>query len=155
MIKRRIFLAGLLALFAVPALAGLQFSTTVRNAILDQIETTIGTTPVLSIITGSVPANCAAADGGSVLATLTLASDWMANASGGVKAFSNTPLSLTAGATGVAAHFRLFASDGTTCEMQGTVTASGGGGDLQLGTTTINSGDNVSITSWTITAPGA
>jgi hypothetical protein len=35
--------------------------------------------------------------------------------------------------------------------MQGTVTATGGGGDLTLDNTSINSGQTVNITSWSIT----
>jgi len=68
----------------------LQFSTTVRNARLDAIETAIGAGAILKIRTGSVPANCAAADSGTALATLNLPSDYMAAASGGSKAKSGT-----------------------------------------------------------------
>lgn len=64
----------------------LQYSTAVRNARLDVVESTIGTSAVLKIRTGAAPANCAAADSGTVLATCTLPSDWMAAASGGTKA---------------------------------------------------------------------
>lgn len=60
-----------------------QFSTAARNAALDAIETTAGTAPTLTIRTGSVPANCAAARAGTVLATLTLPSDWLTAASNG------------------------------------------------------------------------
>ncbi len=48
-----------------------QKSTTVRNAELDQIETTIGTTVTLVLFSGAEPANCAAADPSGVLATIT------------------------------------------------------------------------------------
>ena len=51
----------------------LQMSDNVRNARLDAMEVTVGTAPTLEIRTGSPPANCAAADSGSVLATLDLA----------------------------------------------------------------------------------
>jgi hypothetical protein len=57
-----------------------QQSVTVRNAKLDAVETAIGVSPVLKIRTGAPPANCAAADTGTVLATCTLPSDWMAAA---------------------------------------------------------------------------
>lgn len=39
-----------------------QFSTTARNAALDAIETAIGTSAVLKIRTGTVPADCGTAD---------------------------------------------------------------------------------------------
>lgn len=129
----------------------IQLSTTVRNARLDAIETAIGTTPVLKIRSGSAPANCGTADSGTVLVTATLPSDWMAAASSGSKALSGTWQDTSADATGTAAHFRLYASDGTTCHMQGTVTATGGGGDLTLDSTSITATQSVTITSFTLT----
>ena len=107
-----------------------QFSTSARNAALDAIETTIGTAPTLEIRSGSVPANCAAADSGTVLATFTLPSDWLAAASNGSKTMSGTWQDLSADATGTAGHFRIKV--GATCHIQGTVTATGGGGDMTL-----------------------
>ena len=53
----------------------LQFSTNVRNAMLDAIESTIGTSAILRLRSGSVPATCATADSGTVIATYNLASD--------------------------------------------------------------------------------
>lgn len=129
----------------------IQLSTAVRNARLDTIETTVGTSAVVKIRTGSVPANCAAADSGTVLVSYSLASDWAGAASSGSKSFSSTPVSGTAAATGTAAHYRVYASDGTTCHMQGTVTATGGGGDMTIDNTSITSGQSVNITSWSIT----
>ena len=133
----------------------LQFSTTYRNALLDQLETTIGTSAKLEIFTGSVPANCAASEAGTKLAEFDLASDWAAAASSGSKQLNNLTLSTTGAAAGTAAHFRLFASDGTTCHMQGTVTATGGGGDMTVDNTNIASGQTVQVTAFTLTAPGA
>lgn len=63
----------------------LKYSVTVRNARLDAIETTIGTSAILKIRTGAPPANCAAADSGTVLSTVNLPSDWMAAAASGEK----------------------------------------------------------------------
>ena len=132
-----------------------QFSTTARNAALDAIETAIGTSAVLKIRSGSVPADCGTADAGTVLATLNLPSDWLAAASGGSKSKSGTWEDASADATGTAAHFRIYASDGTTVHMQGTITATGGGGDMTLDNTSIASGQQVTITSFTLTAGGA
>ena len=128
-----------------------QLSVAVRNARLDAIETSIGTSAVLKIRTGAAPANCATADSGTVLATLNLPSDWMAAASSGSKSKSGTWEDLTADNTGTAGHFRVYASDGTTCGIQGTVTATGGGGDMTLDNTSIASGQAVSITTFTLT----
>ena len=132
-----------------------QFSTTARNAALDAIETAISTSAVLKIRTGTVPANCGTADAGTVLATLNLPSDWLAAASGGSKSKSGTWEDASADATGTAAHFRIYASDGTTVHMQGTITATGGGGDMTLDNTSIASGQQVTITSFTLSAGGA
>lgn len=133
----------------------LQYSTTVRNAQLDAFETAIGTAPILKIRTGSVPATCATADSGTVLATLTLPSDWMAAASGGAKAMSGTWQDASADATGTAAHYRIYDSGGSTCHMQGTITATGGGGDMTIDNTSVASGQSITVTAFTITAGNA
>ncbi len=130
----------------------IQYSAAVRNAQLDALETAIGTSAVLKIRTGVAPANVATADSGTVLATMTLPSDWLAAASSGSKAKSGTWQDTSADATGTAAHFRIYASDGTTAHIQGTVTATGGGGDLMLDNTSIASGQSVTISSFTLTA---
>ncbi len=133
----------------------LQFSASVRNALLDAIETAIGTAARVKIRSGAAPATCATADSGTVLADITCPSDWMAGASGGSKAKSGTWQDTSADATGTAAHFRVYASDGTTCHMQGTVTATGGGGDMTVDSTSFTSGQSFTITTFTLTAPGA
>lgn len=130
----------------------LQFSVTVRNAQLDAFETAIGVSAVLKIRTGTVPATCATADSGTVLATMNLPSDWMAAASSGSKALSGSWTDASADATGTAGHFRLYASDGTTCHAQGTVTITGGGGDMTLDNTSIATGQAVTVTGFTLTA---
>jgi hypothetical protein len=132
-----------------------QFSTATRNAALDQIETTIGTSAVLRIRSGTVPATCATADSGTVLATANLPSDWLAAASGGSKALSGTWQDTSADATGTAGHFRIYDSTGATCHIQGTITATGGGGDMTVDNTSITSGQSVSVTAFTINAGGA
>lgn len=132
-----------------------QLSVTVRNARLDAIETAISTAAVLKIRTGAQPADCATADSGTVLATLTLPSDWMAAASSGSKAKTGTWQDASADASGTAAHFRLYASDGTTCHAQGTVTVTGGGGDMTLDSVSITSGQTVTISTFTLTDANA
>lgn len=129
----------------------IQFSVGVRNARLDAIETTIGTSAVLKIRTGAAPANVATSDSGTVLATLTLPSDWMAAASSGSKAKSGTWEDTSADATGTAGHFRVYASDGTTAHIQGTVTATGGGGDMTVDNTSFASGQAFTVTGFTLT----
>lgn len=133
----------------------LQYSVPVRNARLDAVESTIGTSAVLKIRSGAAPASCATADAGTVLASCNLPSDWMAAASGGTKAKSGTWEDTSADNTGTAAHFRLYASDGTTCHAQGTVTATGGGGDLTVDNVSFASGQAFSITGFVLTAGNA
>lgn len=133
----------------------LQYSTAVRNAQLDAVESTIGASAILKIRTGAPPANCAAADSGTVLATLNLPSDWMAAAANGSKAKSGTWEDASADNAGTAAHFRLYANDGTTCHAQGTVTATGGGGDMTVDNTVFAAGQQFTITSFAINAGNA
>jgi hypothetical protein len=130
-----------------------QFSVAARNAALDAIETAIGAAPTLEIRSGSVPANCAAAATGTVLATISLPSDWLAAASAGAKTLLGTWQDASADATGTAAHFRV--NQGATCHLQGTVTATGGGGDMTVDNTSFASGQQVNITAFTLTAGGA
>lgn len=132
-----------------------QFSTASRNAWLDAIEVAIGTGAILKIRSGSVPATVATADAGTVLATLTLPSDWLSAAASGVKSKSGTWEDASADASGTAAHFRVYASDGTTAHIQGTVTATGGGGDMTLDNVSIAAAQQVTITAFALTAGGA
>lgn len=96
-----------------------QFSVAVRNASLDAIETTIGASPTLEIRTGAPPANAAAADTGTLLASMVLPSDWMAAASAGAKALAGTWQDPAADASGRGSHFRI--KQGATCHTQGLV----------------------------------
>lgn len=131
----------------------IQLSVSCRNARSDAIETTIGTSAVLKIRTGAQPANCAAADSGTVLATLSLPSDWMAAASAGTKDKAGTWSDPSADATGTAAHFRLYASDGTTCHMQGTVGTSGT--DMVVDSVSFTAGQGFTVTAFTISESNA
>lgn len=128
----------------------IKMSVAVRNARLNAIETAIGTSAVLKIRTGSPPTNISDADSGTVLVTINLPSDWMDNASNGSKPKLGT-WSASASATGTAGHFRLYASDGATQHMQGTVTITGGGGDMEVDNTSIASGQTVTVTTFTLT----
>jgi hypothetical protein len=129
----------------------IQFSVPVRNARLDAIETAIGASAVMKIRTGAAPASCATADSGTVLATVTLPSDWMAAAASGSKSMSGTWQDTSADASGTAGHFRIYDSAGTTCHLQGTVTATGGGGDLQVDNVNFAVGQSFTVTSFTLT----
>ncbi len=130
-----------------------QFSTAARNASLDAIETAIGTAPTLEIRSGAAPANCAAADTGTVLATIALPSDWAAAAASGSKTILGTWQDTSADAAGTAGHFRI--KQGATCHMQGSITATGGGGDMTVDNTSIAAGQQVTVSAFTLNAGGA
>jgi hypothetical protein len=132
-----------------------QFSTAARNASLDAIETAIGASPILRIRSGAAPANCAAARTGTILATMTLPADFMAAASGGSKGLSGTWQDAAADAAGTAGHFEIMDSTGTTCHIQGSVTGTGGGGDMEIQNTNIAVGQQITVTAFNINAGGA
>jgi hypothetical protein len=128
----------------------IQYSVAVNNARLDSVESTTGTAPLLRIFSGSAPANCAAADSGTLLCTITLPSDWMNAAASASKTllgtWSNTA---SAGSATTPTHFRIWNSGATTCHIQGTCGI--GSGDLQVNGT-ITSGQTVTVTSFTLNA---
>lgn len=123
------------------------FSTTLINARLDQIETTIGTSAIMKIRTGAPPTHADDASSGTVLATLNLPSDWMTNAATRVKAMSGTWQDTSADASGTAAHFEITSSGGTV-HVRGTVTATGGGGDLTVDSTNFVAAQAFAITAF-------
>lgn len=130
----------------------LQFDSTVRTTWGTDLASDAGTSALLRIYTGAAPATCATAASGTKLAELTCNATQFGTASGGVLTVSSIT-SNTAVATGTAGYFRVYDSAGTTCKIQGTVATSGA--DLNITNTSINTGDNVSVSSWTITSPGA
>lgn len=129
----------------------IQLSVAVRNARLDAVEVAIGTSPILQIRSGAAPASCAAAASGTILSTVNLPSDWMAAAAAGSKAKSGTWEDTVADNSGTAAHYRIYDSSSTTCHLQGTVTATGGGGDLTVDNTVFVAGQDflISLYTWT------
>jgi hypothetical protein len=132
----------------------LQYSGAVRDAQLDAVETVVGTSPKLQLRTGAPPADCAAADSGTLLCEITLPSDWMAAASGGSKAKSGTWTG-TGAAAGNAGHFRVKNSAGSTTHAQGTVTATGGGGDMTMDNINIALSQAVTVNTFTLAAGNA
>jgi hypothetical protein len=121
----------------------------VKNAMLDAYETNIGTAPLLKIYTGSPHASLGTAPSGTLLCTITLPSDWMSAASASSKAKTGT-WSNTAAAAGTAGCYTLETSGGTIIE-DGTVTATGGGGDMTVDNTSIAIGQTVTVNTFTKT----
>jgi hypothetical protein len=125
----------------------IQLSVAARNARLDVIETTISTSPKLYIRSGAPPTDCAAADTGTLLATIDLPSDWLANASGGSKAKAGAWTG-TADGAGTCGHFRIKDSTGTTTHIQGTVGTSGA--DMLSDSADLTIGQTVTISAFTL-----
>lgn len=128
----------------------IQLSVAVRNARCNAIEATVGTTPFLDIRTGAQPANCAAADSGTELAHIELPSDWLAAASAGSVA-KNGDWEGEGVAAGNAGHFRIKDSGDSTCHMQGSITAVGGGGDMEADNISIAVSQDIIVSTFTIT----
>ena len=129
----------------------IQLSVDLRNARLDVFETVIGTAPKLQLRTGTAPANCAAAATGDLVREIELPSDWMAAASNGSKVLAGTWTNVGTGIAGTVEHYRVLDNTGTTCHEQGTVTITGGGGDLTLDNNVVSDSQVITITTWTKT----
>lgn len=127
----------------------LQYSAAANNARLDAVETAIGTSAKLRIYTGAPPANCAAAATGTLLAEITLPSDWMAAAAAGSKGKSGT-WSGAASAAGTAGYFRIVDNAGTTAHIQGT--CGQGTGDLSFDNAVIANGQTITVNGFTLSA---
>jgi hypothetical protein len=132
----------------------MQLSVSARNARLDAIETTAGASAKLRLLSGAAPADCGTAQSGTLLCEIALPADWLANASGGSKAKSGTWTGSGA-AAGTVGYFRVVDSAGTTCHLQGTVTATGGGGDMTLDNVVIASAQAVTVNTFTLTDANA
>lgn len=132
----------------------IQKSVAVRNAELNAFETVVSTSAKLRLYTGSPPANCAAAATGTLLCTMDLPSDYMADAASGVKAKAGT-WSGVGVAAGVIGHFRIWDNAIANCHMQGTVSESGGGGDAIADNTDVAVDQVITINSFNRTAGGA
>lgn len=133
----------------------LKLSTSVRNAQAEALETTVGTAPVLRIYNGTAPASAGAAlSGNTLLATGTLPSDWLGAAASGAVSKSGT-WTLTgqsgAGSGTAGTFFRIWDSGVATCHLQGSVTATGGGGDMTLDNNSIADTQTVTVSTFTYT----
>ena len=130
----------------------INMSVAVRTAMLAAIETAIGENAILHINTNAVPANCAAGGSGTLLANMALGESWLADAANGAVAKTGTWQDANANANGTAGHWRIYASDGTTCHLQGNCTNTGGGGDMTLDNVVIAVNQAVTVTGFTLTA---
>jgi hypothetical protein len=123
------------------------YATALRNAQLDAITTYAGAGAKLRIYDGTRPATGGTAT--TLLAEFTLGSPFAPASSGGVLS-PTLPSAVNAGASGTATWFRVVKADGTTHVFDGSV-----GSEMTLNTSTVTSGLQVSVTSWTITRGNA
>jgi len=129
-----------------------RISLGIRNGMLDAIETAVGTAPNLDLRTGAPPTNLTDSASGTRLAYDALPSDWLAAASSGSKAKAGT-WTLTGDADGDIGHFVLVNTAGSTNHIDGTVTATGGGGDMEVNNVSITTGQTLTVDTFTITMP--
>jgi hypothetical protein len=130
-----------------------QIADSVANAMLDAYETAIGASPILRLRTGAAPANVAAAATGTIVATMNLPADFMASASARSKAMSGTWEDLSADNAGTVGHYEIVKNDGTTRQEQGSVTATGGGGDMTIDNVVVAQTQKITVTGFTKTMP--
>lgn len=120
------------------------------NGVVDRFDAGAGPGTV-KVYSGAQPASAADAPTGSLLATIALGDPAFGDAAAGV-ATANAIPTVQGSGTGTAGWFRGADSDGNTV-MDGSVTATGGGGDMTLDSTSITSGQDVTVTSFTYTQP--
>ena len=133
----------------------IRLATTARSAaadaVVDLIDAGAGA-GTLKIYSGAQPAT-GDTEGTGLLATVAWADPAFGAAASGV-ATATDPAAVTASGTGTAASFVVEDSTGANV-FNGTVTATGGGGDLQLASTALSTGITVDITAFTYTQPGS
>lgn len=124
--------------------------TALRNAIADLVDTYInaGSGAGKLQLTTSADTNFS-----TLLAEITLSDPAFGAASAGVITLSGLPVSdASANNSGTAGLFRFVDSDNTEV-LRGTVTLSGGGGDMILDTLSVTAGQSFTVSACTWTAP--
>lgn len=131
-----------------------QFAQSTAHAMLDAIETDLGASPVLYLRSGAQPATCGAADSGTLISTIAMAADAFSNASAWTKAISGALQDASADNAGTLGHWRIKTSGGVV-KLQGSITATGGGGDMTVDNTNVTAGQQIDVTSFSIGFPSA
>lgn len=140
---------------ALPADASIKMTNATKSAacdaVVDRVDAGSGA-GTIEIRSGTQPTNADDSDTGTLLATLTYSDPAFGACSNGVATASSITGDSSADATNTAGYFVVKDSSGTKV-FTGTITATGGGGDMTLVTTSIVSGQPVQITSFTFTIP--
>lgn len=140
----------------------ISLNTAARNAGMDAVRVVPDAgagNAVLRIYSGTKPATPATSPTGTLLVSITLNKPSFGAAATGVSTVATgTALTGVAAATGTAGYFRICTSTeaaGTGLGViDGTVTATGGGGDFTLDTLSIVSAATITCTGGTLTQPG-
>lgn len=98
----------------------MQWETTLRNTWLSAIPTAVGTAMKIRLLTGPMPANCAASETGTLICQITCPSTYFGTPSGGIMAKTGT-WSGTASAVGVISYARFLNNAGSTVFNQSEV----------------------------------
>ena len=131
-----------------------QLAVSTRNAKLTALADDLGASPILELRSGAQPANAAAGDSGTLVASMTLPADPFADPAAGSMSFTGTWQDLSANADATVAHFRMKTSGGV-CKAQGSCSLSGGGGDMILSAVAVLTGQQVTVISFTLTEGNA
>jgi hypothetical protein len=131
-----------------------RLSTAARNASAQAVGNLVDADAgagTLKIYSGSVPANGDTDPAGTLLATVAFAVTAFGAPSAGVISATD-PAAVTVVATGTAAACIIEDASGDNV-IVGDVTATGGGGMIELATVALSSGATVDITAFTYTQP--
>lgn len=129
-------------------------STAARNAMGDALADLVdggAFNGYFEFRTGAPPGPNAA-DSGTLLATCDAGDPAFGDAAAAVVTANAISDDVDVDDTGTVGHFRLKDSDGNVIG-EGTVTASGGGGDIEVDSVSFVAGGTVSITGFSITIP--
>ena len=123
-----------------------------RNAAVNAITALLNSGGTVQIRSGAQPANADTAASGTLLGTLTLSATAFGSAASGTATANTITGDSSADATGTAGWFRALTS-GAAAVIDGSITATGGGGDMQLDSVSIVASGTINVTAWTITLP--
>lgn len=120
-------------------------------AALNAATALVGASGKIRIYSGTVPTDAdAALSGNTVLAEFAGSADFFPDATDGTGKATTTANAISndtsADATGTATFFRILTS-ANAAVFQGSITATGGGGDITVSTVSIVAGATISITS--------
>ncbi len=127
----------------------IDLKNTSANDLLDRYDTLFPAGAILEMRSGAPPGAENAATG-TLIASITLPATPWAAAAAGSKAKSGTWSDPSADAAGTLAHYRLK-NAGDTHREEGTITATGGGGDMTVDNTSVAAAQVVTITGFTRT----